>query len=77
MHESGAQGRAPLHPCTPVTCTPHPCILHGLLQCLPLLPQDLMQRGQGQEEGDMAPQRLSVTICAHRFGAHYSQIMPD
>lgn len=69
MHNSGAQGHAPLHPL-------HPAPLHGVLQHLPLLPQDLTQRGQGQEEGVMAARCLSVTISTHRFGAHYSQIMP-
>lgn len=51
-------GPRDVHPCTLATCTllPEPCTPHlytlpGLLQCLPLLPQDLMHRRQGQEEG--------------------------
>lgn len=47
----------------------HPSSLHGLLQCLPLFLEDLMQRGPGQVAGDVAasvsPQQFMFTGVVH------------
>lgn len=66
------------------SCTLHTCTsafvlsasLNGLIQHLPYLLQGLVQRGQGQEDGAIAPQGLSATICTYSFDAHYSWVIP-